>query len=177
MRKLVWPIQVRVNCSGVARGITYSGIARVNTLGSGSARRGLRRRSMRDHFRKSRKPCIRADDHGFWNPPPGRWWERCCDSCLPIGYVTTNLGCTPCSGARIPARPRLAAHRQPGTYVGATARTRRSPRLLDLWLNQLRSRSSAVAGGRKAISCRCSGHRSAQRQIYRGARYRPHPGS
>jgi len=74
IRKLVWPIQVSVNCSGSARGVRYDGSARVKTPGSGSVLRGLRRRSTTVHLRKSRNPCIAADGHGFLNPPSGRWW-------------------------------------------------------------------------------------------------------
>src|ERR1700750_483279 len=42
--------------------------------GSGSGRRGMRRRSTTAHFRKSRKPGLPADGQGFLNPPSGRWW-------------------------------------------------------------------------------------------------------
>src|SRR5690242_20941734 len=49
-------------------------VPRGNDEGSGSGRRGFRRRSTRVHLRKSRNPCSWDAGQGFRNPPPGTWW-------------------------------------------------------------------------------------------------------
>ena len=160
-RKLVCPTQVMVKSFGAARGTMKLGSSRGKDSGSGSGRRGFRRRSTSDHLRKSRNPCCRASGHGFRNPPSGRWWEAAVNLSPATGYhVATNIRLTSSESARISSGPRLDTHRWASRHAGKPARQGRPSRFLDVRLNKLHSHSSAVAEDRRAVSQQRRGDRS-----------------
>src|ERR1700722_4916145 len=69
------PIQVSTRSSAPARGTQKVGVARgccaANARGSIEGRLSWLSRRQR---RKAPKPCSCPAGHGFWKPPPGRWW-------------------------------------------------------------------------------------------------------